>query len=214
VRNPTWLGLVGILIGALLCMLVTDWLVAACSTSTPAPEFAAPTAAAVPEELPLIEHATKSIDVSAPRISAGRKAILATLVTHVAEKVFADRRHQEFWIALVGVESRYESAARSPVGAVGLGQLMPQYASEFARTCGLPEIAKEDIQDDYTNLMLSACLFKTLIETNSGSVPLALTSYNAGGRRAAEAAKGGKIPQETDAYVRKIWIKRDQTVAN
>jgi soluble lytic murein transglycosylase-like protein len=134
------------------------------------------------------------------------------MVAHVAAQVFTERSHQEFWIALLGVESRYESSARSPAGAVGLGQLMPQFAKDFGAACGLPDVSEKDLTDDFTNALLSACYFKSLIDSHDRSIPMALVAYNAGAySKSLERAKAGGSPvEETSAYVTRIWIKKNQ----
>lgn len=166
----------------------------------------------IPTPAPLIEFTTQAIALSNPKISDARKTVIARLLTDIAERTFERREHQEFWIALVGVESRYQSTAKSPVGAVGLGQLMPQYRDDFARTCVLGSIEATDLQDDYTNATVSACVFDHLIKAHN-SVTLAQVAYNAGGNSySMKQAKQGSSPVlETAAYVTKIGVKRDQT---
>ncbi len=165
----------------------------------------------VPAAVPLIQHAERSIDAAAPKITAGRRKLLAKLVAATAEETFTSREHQEYWIALLGVESAFNSAARSPVGAVGLGQLMPAYAADFGKSCGLEGITAADVNDDFTNVHLSACYFRDLIAQQGGSIPLALISYNAGANSPSikRAKNGGAPAEEPSAYVTKVWISKD-----
>jgi soluble lytic murein transglycosylase-like protein len=129
----------------------------------------------------------------------------------VAETRIASRETQEFWIALVGVESQFDSTAKSPVGAVGLGQLMPKYQSDFAKACGLPEFVEADLRHDFVNLTLSACHFNSLVKKFE-SIPLALISYNAGEYSPSiKRAKLGAAPAaEPSAYTTKVWLKHSQ----
>ncbi len=168
--------------------------------------------APVTVDVPLLVHTTKSIDISAPRISAGRRKLLAGMLTQIAEQTFTDRTHQEFWIALIGVESRYESSSKSSAGAVGLGQLIPKFATGFGASCGLAEITAADVTDDYTNAFLSACQFKTLIEQFDGSIPLALAAYNSGSAsNSVKNLKAGGVPvTETAGYLSKVWTSKEQ----
>jgi soluble lytic murein transglycosylase-like protein len=196
---------IGLLIGATFAVAGIVGITNSSVKSAPAPEpIPAPVA-------PLIQHAERAIDAAAPKIAPGRRKLLARLVASVAEEVFTSREHQEYWIALLGVESAFNSAARSPVGAVGLGQLMPQYAGDFGKGCGLEGMTAADITDDFVNTHLSACYFRDLIAQQGGSVPLALVSYNAGiNSPSVKRAKNGGAPvEESSAYVTKIWISRD-----
>lgn len=95
--------------------------------------------------------------------------------------------------ALVNQESGFNIEARSPVGALGLGQLMPQTAA------GLGVI---DPFNPTQNLTGSAQYLRDQLN-RFGSVPLALAAYNAG---PAAVAKYGGIPpyQETQNYVHTI----------
>jgi soluble lytic murein transglycosylase-like protein len=133
------------------------------------------------------------------------------MLTGIAEQVFDDRRHQEFWISLIGIESGYNGAAKSHKGATGLGQLMPQYRADFGKGCGMTEVDVSDLQDDFTNAYLSACFFRDLIG-RLGTVPLALTAYNSGphspGMRSA--LNGGAPSEETSKYVTRIWTKNQK----
>jgi soluble lytic murein transglycosylase-like protein len=133
------------------------------------------------------------------------KKFIANMIAHIAEEVFQDRRHQEFWIALLGVESAYVGTAKSSAGAVGLGQLIPTFANDFGKDCDVPEVTADDLRDDYTNAYLSACYFRTLISANEGNIALALASYNAGQASASvKRLKAGASPvPETAGYVAK-----------
>lgn len=158
--------------------------------------------------VPLKQHTNRAIELSNPKLSTARKATVATLLTFIAEDVFENRLHQEFWISLIGIESRYEGSAKSHKGATGLGQLMPQYKADFGKGCGLTEVDTNDLNDDFTNAYLSACYFRDLIKAH-GTMPLALISYNAGSYSSSlkNTKAGGKPVEEASAYVTKIWVK-------
>jgi hypothetical protein len=162
---------------------------------------------------PTIERA---LDLSKPNISPAKRQMLVKMLDHIAMDVFVEHRHREYWIALLGVESRYDGTAKSPVGALGLGQLLPQYRNDFGKTCGIIEVAEIDVRDDYTNAYLSACYFRYLIETLGNSVPLALTAYNAGpnSHSLKSVNNGGAPVKETSDYVTKIWVKKDKAAGS
>ena len=94
--------------------------------------------------------------------------------------------------ANIEVESGYNPAARSPVGAIGLGQLMPGTAS----------VLRVDPHDWQQNLDGSARYLLTQID-RFGSAELALAAYNAG--PGAVTQYGGIPPyDETQGHVRKV----------
>jgi soluble lytic murein transglycosylase-like protein len=99
---------------------------------------------------------------------------------------------QRLMTALVYVESRFDPGAVSPVGAQGLGQLMPETAAELG----------VNPRDPWQNLVGSARLLHQN-EAQFHSLPLTLAAYNAG--TAAVREYGGIPPYpETQNYVWKI----------
>jgi len=111
------------------------------------------------------------------------------------------------WLA--EAESSLNPAARSPVGAKGLFQFMP----ETAKAMGLGTFLPDDRTDPDKSAHAAARYLK-LLHGKFGSWPLALAAYNAGeGRvRRALTARGAKdfagvassLPAETRMYVPKV----------
>lgn len=111
------------------------------------------------------------------------------------------------WLA--EAESSLNPAARSPVGAKGLFQFMP----ETAKAMGLGTFLPDDRTDPDKSAQAAARYLKQL-HGKFGSWPLALAAYNAGeGRvRRTLAARGAKdfagiahaLPAETRMYVPKV----------
>jgi soluble lytic murein transglycosylase-like protein len=97
--------------------------------------------------------------------------------------------------SVIEIESAYDAAAISPVGAIGLMQLMPAVAAE---------LGVRDIFDPRENIMGGAQLLRALIDRYDGNFPLVLAGYNAG--PTAVSRHRGRIPPfpETQAYVRKV----------
>ena len=96
--------------------------------------------------------------------------------------------------AIIEVESGGRPNARSPKGAVGLMQLMP----ETARDMGV-----RDRTDSHQNIQGGTGYFRSLLEKFNGDIVLALAAYNAG---PASVEKYNGIPPylETVRYVRKV----------
>lgn len=94
---------------------------------------------------------------------------------------------------LINQESRWNPNARSPVGAMGLTQLMPDTAADLGVT---------DILDPRQNLTAGGRYLRQQMN-RFGSVPLALAAYNAG---PGNVEKYGGVPpfEETQNYVSSI----------
>lgn len=99
---------------------------------------------------------------------------------------------EDIALRLVGQESGFNPGAVSPMGARGLGQLMPGTAAELG----------VDPRDPVQNIDGSMRYFRQQMDA-FGSIPLALAAYNAG---PGAVQKYGGIPpyQETQNYVASI----------
>lgn len=81
----------------------------------------------------------------------------------------------DFLMAVAYVESRWDQTARSPSGAVGVGQLMARTAAWVARDLmGEPSL---DITDTTDNIRVSAHLLAWLLDETAGDQDRALAMY-------------------------------------
>ncbi|MHC6225436.1 lytic transglycosylase domain-containing protein [Pseudomonas sp. X10] len=94
--------------------------------------------------------------------------------------------------ALIQAESGYNPKARSPKGAAGLMQLMPDTAREMG---------VEDVLDPAANLHGGARYLKRMLKLFDNDVTLAVAAYNAGPD--AVLSRGRVVPPfaETQRYV-------------
>jgi len=117
-------------------------------------------------------------------------------------------------LGLARQESHFDRTARSPVGAVGLFQVMPYTAVELDSTFSTPG-AMERLTDAAVSAELAAKLIASLQSRYQGAVAPTIASYNADKERVQvwwDSAKGlpeelfiDSIPyRETRAYVRQV----------
>lgn len=90
---------------------------------------------------------------------------------------------------LVRAESSFRTRAVSPVGAVGLTQLMPATARWLK-----PGTTRAALMQPKTNLQLGFTYLKNLIDKYDGNEKLALTAFNRGPGTVDRALKRGRNP--------------------
>ena len=99
----------------------------------------------------------------------------ADLAASVYDIALAEGIEPELAFRLVRVESEFNERATSPVGAVGLTQLMLPTARYFQKG-----ITREQLYDRDTNLRIGFRYLRTLVREYKGNVQLALLVYNRG----------------------------------
>ena len=135
----------------------------------------------------------------APAPAAGKEAAISAKLVGMPFSAEIDSAARQTSLdpalvhALIYVESRYNPAARSPKGAIGLMQLMPDTASRYGVTRALhaPE----------ANLRAGTRYLSELLTMFDNRLDLALAAYNAGEN--AVRRHGMRIPpyRETRDYV-------------
>ena len=129
----------------------------------------------------------------------------------------AAARHKVDPLLMIGLarqESHFERTARSPVGAVGLFQVMPYTAAELDPSFSTPAAMERLLQPE-VSAELAARLLASLQARYQAALPPTIASYNADKERVQvwwDAAQGlpeelfiDSIPyQQTRAYVRQV----------
>jgi len=121
--------------------------------------------------------------------------------------------------ALIRQESAWEPAIRSPVGATGLMQVMPETGRELAARHGVAGFRPEQLEVPDLNTHLGTAFLVELLARYRGDLPLALSGYNAGPQRAdrwrsfPEAADPLRLTEripfaETRDYVKRVYRNR------
>jgi soluble lytic murein transglycosylase len=97
----------------------------------------------------------------------------------------------ELVLAVIQVESSGYNFAVSPVGAMGLMQLMPATAEGVARRIGLRWVGSPMLFDPVSNVQLGVLYLRELVD-RYGSLTTALAAYNWGPTRIAERLRRGE----------------------
>ena len=105
-----------------------------------------------------------------------RYKIATDLSTAIYDAAVAEHIDPALAFPLVRLESRFNEKALSPVGAVGLTQLMVPTARGY-----VPGVTREDLYDRDLNLTIGFRHLRGLIKSYRGNVQLALLVYNRGG---------------------------------
>ena len=137
-----------------------------------------------------------------PIIHRSRQEICDTL----AEAARSNDLPADFFIRLLYQESSFRPGAISSAGAQGIAQFMPETAADR----GL-----DNPFDPLQAIPASARLLRDLLQ-KFGNLGLAAAAYNAGPKRVEDwLANRGKLPQETQDYVKTItgWPVETWTVA-
>jgi soluble lytic murein transglycosylase-like protein len=132
-------------------------------------------------------HVTK--DAAATR---KRRDALEPMIVDVARRVGIEPALVR---AIAHVESRFNADARSPAGAEGVMQLMPETARRYGVT---------NRRDPLQNLEAGARYFKDLLAQYGGNVALALAAYNSGESNVERHARRVPPFRETMLYVPEV----------
>ncbi len=130
-----------------------------------------------------LERATRVIGFSS------QYAIGADLASKIVDAAQAEGIDPDLAFRLVKLESDFKTHATSPVGAVGLTQLMPSTARFYEKN-----ITRERLYEPTTNLRVGFRYLRGLVKEYNGNVKLALVVYNRGPAAVAKARAEGDNP--------------------
>lgn len=138
-----------------------------------------PKPAPITPEVSQIDFIRDMMKVVGVKTSKTDQDLTVEMLDRVTKKVYGDDNEAaRGFITLVAIESRFDNKAKSHAGAVGLAQIVTKYAQDFAKHCNM-EINDSDVATPEINLMLGACLFRSL-KQEYGNTSIALAAYNAG----------------------------------
>jgi soluble lytic murein transglycosylase-like protein len=116
-------------------------------------------------------------------------SLTSDLAESIQEAAVENEIDLEIAFGLVRAESSFQNTATSPVGAVGLTQLMPSTARWVE-----PGIPRSALRDPDTNLRIGFKYLRYLLKKYDGNENLALVAYNRGPGTVDRALKKGSNP--------------------
>jgi soluble lytic murein transglycosylase len=98
---------------------------------------------------------------------------------------YADERRLEpaVMLSFIRSESAFNELARSPVGALGLMQVMPATGRHTAKSIGLTGFSTGDLLKPASNVMIGSAYLSAMLEEFDGNLAMAAAAYNAGPHR-------------------------------
>jgi soluble lytic murein transglycosylase-like protein len=119
-------------------------------------------------------------------------------IEQVAATIVRDANHRRIdpnlVMAVIHIESRGNAYALSPVGAMGMMQIMPPTGEELAAQLDIPWRGPQTLFDPLLNVRLGIAYLEQL-ESRYGSMATALAAYNWGpGRIDSRLRRGAALP--------------------
>ena len=160
---------------------------------------------------------SRQIAMGARIIKSVRKEIDARYAAKLARIIYDESEYNNnveypFLLAVIAVESRFNTEAVSPAGATGLGQLMPKTAESMARHAGM-DFKPSLLNEPRYNVKLSVQYLNKL-HSMFGNNVLVAAAYNGGPGGAHKykkwmdgEAEQDSVHKETVAYVSKVMEK-------
>jgi len=175
-------------VGALSCGRFS----APLSYEPPPVSLAAPAAGAgAGQNDPMIERVSRFLT---ERRSGLSEAEIEQVATAIVRDANAHGIDPNLVIAVIHVESRGNAYALSPVGAMGMMQIMPPTGEELAAQLDIPWRGSQTLFDPLSNVRMGIAYLKQL-EIRYGSMATALAAYNWGpGRIDSRLRSGAALP--------------------
>jgi hypothetical protein len=133
------------------------------------------------------------------KVSMAKRQSIADKLADAVIKNLPNQDAREQYISMVKIESNFENNSKSPVGAVGIGQIMPSTFNGTIKKMNMG-IKPEDITSEDVNLNVGAFYFNELLVEQQGNPRLASIAYNGGGRTANSFKKMNRINAESANY--------------
>jgi len=162
------------------------------SLATPAPTDAE--TAVVDTDL----AAAPMVDRAVEYLKGRRSGLSDAEIERVAATIVREAEHHgidpNLVMAVIHIESRGNTFALSPVGAMGMMQIMPPTGEELAGELDIPWFGSKTLFDPLVNVRMGIAYLKKL-KNRYGSMATALAAYNWGpGRIDSKIRRGVALP--------------------
>jgi soluble lytic murein transglycosylase-like protein len=140
---------------------------------------------------PMIDRAIRYLEERRSGLSDEEIAEVAGTIVREAKTYGID---PNLVLAVIHIESRGNTFALSPVGAMGMMQIMPPTGEELAEKLDIPWRGAQTLFDPQVNVRMGVAYLKQL-ESRYGSMKTALAAYNWGpGRIDSKIRRGVTVP--------------------
>jgi len=123
------------------------------------------------------------------------------LLTKYAKK---NNIEQSWVFGIVRAESAFMEDVSSPVGALGLMQVMPRTGKHVAKIIGLKNFKKRKLREAKTNIPIGSAYMKMMLDKFDKNIVLATAAYNAGPHRVSKWLPKKTCTQEPDVWIELI----------
>ena len=140
---------------------------------------------------PMVDRAIRYLEERRSGLSEAEITAVATTIVREAKIHGID---PNLVLAVIHIESRGNTFALSPVGAMGMMQIMPPTGEELATKLDIPWRGAQTLFDPQVNVRMGVTYLKQL-ESRYGSMKTALAAYNWGpGRIDSKIRRGVAVP--------------------
>ncbi len=140
---------------------------------------------------PMVDRAIRYLEDCRSGLSETEIAEVATAIVREAEAHGID---PNLVLAVIHIESRGNSFALSPVGAMGIMQIMPSTGEELAAQLDIDWRGAQTLFDPLANIRMGVAYLRQL-EERYGNMTTALAAYNWGpGRIDSKIRRGVALP--------------------
>ena len=153
---------------------------------------------AAPEAVDAGDAADPMVDRAIRYLEERRSGLHGAEIAEVAEAIVREANLQgidpNLVMAVIHIESRGNTFALSPVGAMGMMQIMPPTGEELADQLDIPWRGPQTLFDPLINVRMGIAYLKQL-ESRYGNIATALAAYNWGpGRIDSKIRRGVALP--------------------
>ncbi len=140
---------------------------------------------------PMVDRAIRYLEERRSGLSDEEIAEVATTIVRETKSHGID---PNLVLAVIHIESRGNTFALSPVGAMGMMQIMPPTGEELAEKLDIPWRGAQTLFDPQVNVRMGVAYLKQL-ESRYGNMRTALAAYNWGpGRIDSKIRRGVAVP--------------------